>query len=170
MRNIELKARLRRRDAAIAVSERLGARPQGDIRQLDTYFRVPAGRLKLREAEPGRCELVHYHRADVTGPKGCDYTLETVAPSIKRMLADALGVIAVVDKVRTLYLWENVRIHIDAVSGLGPFIEFEAVLDATHDDADGKMKLNYLIEQFGIDPEDHLAVSYLDLTLEQGCS
>ena len=163
MRNIELKARLRDRGAAISTSERLGASPQGDIHQIDTYFNVPSGRLKLREAQPGRCELVFYHRPDVEGPKGCDYTLEPAAPSIKVLLADALGVLAVVDKVRTLYLWKNVRIHIDEVAGLGAFLEFEAVLDAMHDDADGKAKLDFLIREFGIQDADHLSVSYLDL-------
>ncbi len=168
MRNFELKARLRSREEAIATSERLAARPQGNIHQIDTYFGVPSGRLKLREAVPGRCELVFYHRADVSGPKGCDYTLEPAQPSIKGILAEALGVIALVDKVRTLYLWENVRIHIDDVVGLGAFLEFEAVLDEEHDDADGARKLEYLIAQFGIAPEEHLAVSYLDLTLAKG--
>ena len=58
MRNIELKARLGDRNAAIKACETLGAAHQGDIHQVDTYFRVPEGRLKLREAEPGHCELV----------------------------------------------------------------------------------------------------------------
>lgn len=163
MRNIELKARLRDRGRALAVCEVLGAAAQGDIHQVDTYFPVPQGRLKLREATPGRTELVHYHRPDVEGPKGCDYTLESVQPSIKALLRDALGLLAIVDKVRTLYLWENVRIHLDHVERLGDFIEFEAVLDDTHDDDDGHVKLQHLIAAFGIRDEDHLAVSYLDL-------
>ena len=165
MRNIELKARLRDRDHALVVCHRIGANAQGDIHQIDTYFRVPSGRLKLREAEPGRTELVFYHRPDVAGPKGCDYALEPAQPTIKSMLSDALGVLTVVDKVRTLYLWENVRIHLDRVQDLGDFIEFEAVLDDTHDDADGHAKLARLIEDFGLTDDEHLEVSYLDLML-----
>jgi adenylate cyclase class IV len=165
MRNIELKATLPDRAAALRACAALAARPQGDIRQIDTYFHVPSGRLKLREAAPGRCELVYYHRADRPGPKGCDYSLEPVAASIKAILAEALGVLVVVEKVRTLFLWENVRIHIDSVMGLGDFIEFEAVLDADHDDADGVRKLEQLIAAFGIADPDHLSVSYLDLAL-----
>jgi len=163
MRNIELKARLRDRRAALAACEALGARPMGDIHQVDTYFQVRHGRLKLREAMPGHAELVHYHRADTAGPKGCDYTLERVEASIKTTLTAALGVVAVVDKVRTLYLWENVRIHLDAVAGLGDFIEFEAVLDAAHGEEDGFAKLELLIARFGILPEEHLGQSYLEL-------
>lgn len=163
MRNIELKARLRDRGRALAVCEALGARPQGDIHQVDTYFNVPNGRLKLREATPGRTELVHYHRPDVEGPKGCDYTLAPAQAEIRPLLRDALGILTVVDKVRTLYFWENVRIHLDRVEQLGDFIEFEAVLDATHDDADGHTKLQRLIAEFDICESDHLAYSYLDL-------
>jgi len=167
LRNIEMKARLRDRAAALAVCEQLAAAAQGDIRQIDTYFPVPSGRLKLREADPGRTELVQYLRPDTAGPKGCDYLLAECGASMKPVLTEALGILAVVDKVRTLCLWKNVRIHIDAVQHLGSFIEFEAVLDAEHDDADGHAKLSYLIEAFDIREADHEPVSYLDLMLRR---
>lgn len=165
MRNIEMKAILRDRGAALGVCVGLQASLQGDIHQVDTYFRVPEGRLKLREADPGRNELVFYRRPDVAGPKGCDYLLEPAGKSMKSFLAEALGVVAVVDKVRTLYLWENVRIHLDRVAGLGDFIEFEAVLSEACDDADGHRKLEYLIALFGILDEEHLECSYLEMML-----
>jgi len=166
-RNIEMKARLRDRDAALDTCARIAAESHGDIHQLDTYFRVPAGRLKLREADPGRTELVQYHRADEAGPKGCDYQLSACDASIKPLLAEALGTLAIVDKVRTLWLWKNVRIHLDRVQGLGDYIEFEAVLDDTYDDADGHEKLALLIQEFGIAEADHERVSYLELIQSQ---
>lgn len=168
MRNIELKARLRDRAEALRVCAALGASAAGEIRQADTYFRVAEGRLKLREAEPGRVELIFYRRADQAGPKGCDYHVVPAPTEMKALLSDALGVLAVVRKVRTLYLWENVRIHLDEVDGLGAFIEFEAVLAPPFDDADGHRKLDRLIDAFGLRPEDHLACSYLDLLLSAG--
>jgi len=162
-RNIELKARLRDRDAALETCARIGAEFHGDLHQVDTYFRVPAGRLKLREADPGRTELVQYHRPDEAGPKGCDYQLCPCDASIKPLLAEALGTLAVVDKVRTLWLWNNVRIHLDRVRGLGDYLEFEAVLDEAHDDADGHEKLACLILEFGLTDDDQERVSYLEL-------
>ncbi len=81
------------------------------------------------------------------------------------MLAEALGVLAVVEKVRTLYLWHNVRIHLDRVAGLGEFMEFEAVLSDGHDDADGHRKLAVLQEAFGIQPAGCLKTSYLEMML-----
>lgn len=163
MRNIELKARLRDRDKAVDACRALGAVFQGDIRQRDTYFRVPEGRLKLRESDPGDDYLVFYRRPDVADAKGCDYVIGVVDRNVEPVLRAALGAIAVVDKVRSLYLWENVRIHLDAVSELGAFIEFEAVLGAAYDDADGFAKLARLREAFGIEAQDVLDTSYLEL-------
>ncbi len=165
MRNIELKARLRDREGALKTCTSLGASASGDIHQTDTYFNVPQGRLKLREANPGRTELVQYFRDDVAGARGCDYQLCLVDANIKPLLTDALGVLVVVEKVRTLYLWQNVRIHVDRVEALGDFLEFEAVLDETHDDQDGHQKLAMLTQTFGLAPEDLCPQSYLDLRL-----
>ncbi|MBL7649752.1 MAG: class IV adenylate cyclase [Candidatus Hydrogenedentes bacterium] len=170
MRNIELKAKLPDFERALAACRTLGAQFQGDIHQIDTYFDVPNGRLKLREANPGRTELVHYHRPDVAGAKGCDYTLEAVNPTIKAMLAEALGTLTVVDKVRTLYLWENVRIHLDRVAGLGDFLEFEAVQPDGAPDEDGFKKLTFLSDQFTIGEHDYLTHSYLDMQLAASCA
>jgi len=168
MRNIELKALLHDRVAALRVCDALDAIFQDDIRQVDTYFRVPEGRLKLRESEPGDDYLVFYRRPDLASTKACDYTLTVVSRSVKRVLTDALGVLAVVTKVRTLYLWENVRIHLDRVDGLGEFIEFEAVLTESHDDADGHAKLARLRETFAIAPGAIRAFSYVDMVLGLG--
>ncbi len=162
-----MKARLRDRGRALAVCAELGAAPKGDIHQVDTYFVVPRGRLKLRESQPGRTELVFYERPDLPGPKGCDYLLEPATPGLKTLLAESLGVLAVVKKTRTLFLWENVRIHLDRVEKLGDFIEFEAVLDDSHNDEDGHGKLQYLGRAFGLEATEEVALSYLDLALAQ---
>lgn len=168
MRNIELKARLQDRERAVAACQALGAAYQGELHQVDTYFHVLEGRLKLREIEPGEDHLVFYRRPDVPGPKGCDYLIHFVGRGVRPLLAAALGESAVVEKTRTLYLWENVRIHLDNVATLGTFLEFEAVLSDTLDDADGHRKIAFLQERFGILPEDLLETSYLDMVQAQG--
>jgi adenylate cyclase class IV len=71
-RNVELKARCGDLARAAAACERLGARRQWTRRQVDTYFAVPEGRLKLRVEEPsaalapgpGDAMLVRYRRED----------------------------------------------------------------------------------------------------------
>jgi predicted adenylyl cyclase CyaB len=71
-----------------------------------------------------------------------------------------LGVRGVVEKRREVYLWHNVRIHLDEVTGLGTFIEFEAVLGPEVDDARGRDQLADLSRRFGIAQGDLLAGSY----------
>lgn len=163
MRNIELKARLHDWPRALAVCAEWEAREGGVIHQLDTYFAVPKGRLKLRESDPGDDYLVYYERPDEAAAKACDYLIHVVDRSIKPVLAAALGVRSVVEKHRTLYLWENVRIHLDRVEGMGEFIEFEAVLCDEYDDTDGYAKVARLREAFGIEAQDVLRTSYLEL-------
>ncbi len=163
MRNIELKAHLRDRQQALTACRDLGAAYQGVIHQRDTYYPVKEGRLKLRESEPGEDYLVFYRRPDLAGPKGCDYLIQTIDRSVAPLLREALGTVAVVEKTRTLFVWENVRIHLDRVRGLGEFIEFEAVLSDDYDDDDGSRKVEYLRESFALDPADLIEGSYLEL-------
>ena len=170
MRNIEIKARLRDWARANETCVRIGAESQGDIQQTDTYFDIPDGRLKLRECDPGEDYLVFYHRPDVAAVRGSDYHIEPAGASMGQLLKQALGVLGVVRKTRALWLWENVRIHLDRVENLGDFIEFEAVLSKDHDDADGFEKLTYLRDAFEIRDDDLETGSYSDLLLNAGGS
>ena len=129
-RNVELKARdpdpARTLERALAA----GAREHGILHQRDTYFAVRRGRLKLREEEPGGATLIAYERPDTAAERVSDYRLVPVTdPAALRAALEATdGVLAVVAKARRLLLWEDsVRIHLDAVEGLGTFLELEAV-------------------------------------------
>jgi adenylate cyclase class 2 len=63
-RNVELKARDPRPERSLERARALGADDRGELRQRDTYFATPRGRLKLREQEPGGAQLIAYERAD----------------------------------------------------------------------------------------------------------
>ena len=164
-RNIELKAWLRDRAHVESVCSDLGAVLQGHIRQEDTYFPVRQGRFKLRLSDPPDDYIVYYRRPDQEGPKGCDYIVESVSPSIKAALIGAFGVLAVVRKVRTLYFWQNVRIHLDEVEGLGKFIEFEAVLpdNTPATEQENLDKVGHLQRLCQIAPDDLIQTSYLEM-------
>jgi predicted adenylyl cyclase CyaB len=170
MRNIELKARVADLDGARAVARGLsGGNPRETMRQVDTYFAAPRGRLKLREiARDGgasSCELIAYERADAAGPKSCTYDIAPVAhpAELKRTLARALGIRSVVDKRRELYLHKNVRIHLDRVERLGTFVEFEAVMSDATSAADGEPLVRELMRQFEIGEGVLVRESYADL-------
>jgi predicted adenylyl cyclase CyaB len=164
-RNLELKARCGDLAAAAKSAQALGAQRQGVLVQTDTYFRVPHGRLKLREHEAGRAELIAYSRPDAVEFRPSEYQVVPVPNPIelKSALATALGIRGEVRKRRTLYLWHNVRIHLDDVSGLGTFVEFEAVLERGEGDGQSLGRLERLTAALGIQPGDRIAVSYSDL-------
>jgi predicted adenylyl cyclase CyaB len=165
-RNLEVKARCADLAAAEAVMRSLGATSHWTTRQVDTYFHVPRGRLKLREHDdrPG-AELIGYERPDHGGARESAYRVVHVpdAAAMKATLAGALGVRVVVAKRRTLYTWHNVRVHLDAVEGLGTFIEFEAVLRTPEDEAASPARVAHLAELLDIHDADRIAGSYSDL-------
>lgn len=163
MRNIELKARLRDIAAARRTCKAIGAERRGTIKQIDYYFRVSPGRLKLRENVPGDMELIYYHRDDTEGSKASDYEIVVGSPELLDILVEALGLRTVVRKKRELWLWQNVRIHLDSVARLGTFVEFEVVLGGNSDEADGHAKIARLRDDFVIGDSDLIACGYLEL-------
>ena len=128
--NIEIKARLRDRRRVLTALADLKADGPTELRQVDVFFNTPAGRLKLRTINESAAELIYYDRPDRPGPKASDYVVVPTAEPV--LLRDALGRAygerAVVEKVRTLYLIGPTRVHLDAVKGLGDFLELEVVL------------------------------------------
>ena len=127
--NVEIKARCADPEAIRKTLEKLGADFRGVDRQTDTYFRVPRGRLKLRE---GNIEnsLIHYDRADVPGSKESVVTLYQTQPDstpLKEVLSRSLDALVEVKKRREIYFIGNVKFHIDDVDVLGSFVEIEAI-------------------------------------------
>jgi len=169
MRNIELKARCADLTRAEATCQRLGATRAWARRQTDIYFRAPSGRLKLRITDAREASLVSYHRPDTASARESNYEITPVddVDETAASLESRYGVAARVEKTRTLYQLGNVRIHLDAVEGLGTFIEFEAVMAEGDDDAETHARLEQLRSEFGIAADDLIASSYGDLVMER---
>jgi predicted adenylyl cyclase CyaB len=162
LRNIELKARIADANAARKLAEAIATERRGIERQVDTYFHCRNGRLKLREIEGQAAQLIWYARPDTRGPKPSDYQIVPVsdAARLKIALTAALGTRTVIEKRREIFLWHNVRIHLDEVAGQGVFLEFEAVLEPLLDDTAGKAELEQLAKHFGIATADLVCWSY----------
>ncbi|MBI3911841.1 MAG: class IV adenylate cyclase [Armatimonadetes bacterium] len=168
-RNLEIKARCPDLDAAAAHALALGATPAGVLRQVDTYFACRHGRLKLRETEGADAELIAYQRPDRAAARASDYLAVPVpdAPALKTALANALGIRAVVAKVRRLYLYRATRIHLDEVEELGRFLELETAVEGQSDE-EAAAELCAIQEALGIGTKDLLRGSYADLLLREG--
>ncbi len=163
--NVEIKAKCANPQEIRNVLFSLNAKYVGLDHQIDTYFNVNQGRLKLRE---GNIEnnLIHYDRENVTGPKTSNCLLYKSNPdsSLKEILVKTLGVFRIIDKKREIFFVDNVKIHIDEVKGLGSFIEIEAISE--NENFSKKQLLsqcNYFIDIFEIKTGDLIPYSYSDM-------
>ena len=127
MQNIEFKAELRDMALARAQAQALGARLISIVEQRDTYYKLPDGRLKKREAKGEPTEWIFYHRPDRAGPRMSHFTLYSDDQARLKWGTASLREWVTVRKRREIFMIENVRIHLDEVESLGCFIEFEAL-------------------------------------------
>ena len=162
-RLIELKATLGSLSNARDKINAMGAHKQGTYRQVDTYFNVQTGRLKLREidGEP-TSKLVYYEREDILDLKMSDILiLETHDPdTLKAILQRSIGVKATITKQREIYQHQGTQIHLDNVEDLGTFIEFERPITDLPEDRE---TLKKLMEKLEIRLQDLITGSYSDL-------
>lgn len=165
--NIELKARDLDPAGSLQASLDLGAEDHGWLQQLDTYFRVAHGRLKLREQDT-TAELIYYERSDEPVERESTYRIVPIEDpdGLKDTLSAALGILVAVEKSRRLLIWRNVRIHLDEVPGLGSFIELEAVAAPDSDLSSEYRNVARLRETLGITDELVLAGGYSDELLQ----
>ncbi len=161
--NLEIKARCPGLAPMRERARRVATVHVGLDRQTDTYFRTGTGRLKLRESSLAGGQLIPYLRPDTPGPRRSAYRVIPVSDpeSLRDLLGRILGVHRVVRKEREIFLYENVRIHLDRVEGLGSFVELEAQLDGREgDDAAARGRVAFLVRELGIQAEHLVAGSY----------
>jgi len=165
---VEIKARASNH---AELRERLlqaGARLVGEDHQVDTYFQVPNGRLKLRE---GTIEnhLIQYQRPNQEAPKLSTVRLYQSADptALKGILTAAMDVLVVVDKKREIYFIDNVKFHLDYLENLGTFVEIEAIgTTQTHTEAELRAQCDHFLAFLGIEASHLIDRSYSDLLID----
>ena len=168
LKNYEFKARTN--DLDMLEQKLLELNPVfiGVDHQIDTYFNVTKGRLKLREGNIENA-LIFYERPDTHDAKQANIILYKHNPdkSLKDILTKVHGIKTIVDKTRRIYFIENVKFHFDTVKNLGTFVEVEAI------DETGNTGLEKLKEQcnkyflfFGLEKSDFVGKSYSDLIVK----
>jgi len=166
MRNLELKARVDDLMRLRNIATKLGAAFGGKDRQIDTFYKVPEGRFKIRESSITGNELIAYSRRDKGGAMESEYERVRLydVTRFKRLLGRALDFEAVVVKQREIFILGNARIHLDEVENLGSFIEFELELD---NEETGNHSAESIIKEltrlFDIKEENIVGRSYADL-------
>jgi adenylate cyclase class 2 len=165
VKNVEFKAKVV--DTESFEQKLLSLHPEfrGLDHQVDTYFNVAQGRLKLREGNIENA-LIQYSRENIAGSKQSDVVLyqHQPDPALKEILTLQFGIKKIVDKKRKIYFVDNVKFHFDVVEGLGTFLEVEAI------DNQGELTLEYLKSQcdyykvfFGLQDADMMEGSYSDM-------
>lgn len=166
--NFEFKARAGNLDKLEKKLLELKPIYKGEDHQIDTYFNVASGFLKLRE---GNIEnsLIYYERESKADAKLSKIMLykHAASPDLKDILTKLHGVKVVVDKKRKIYFIDNIKFHFDRVEDLGTFVEVEAI------DKKGKIGIEKLQKQcaeyflfFELKNSDYVDKSYSDLLLE----
>jgi len=152
-------------DKAYQIALSIGATKEGLYNQVDTYFAVPEGKLKLRQFEEKKGELIAYNRPSRHEAKLSEYHLFHVNQPLQliHVLKQVLPIEVIVRKERTVLIWENVRIHLDRVEGLGNFIEFEAVLRDGEEENLSRQRVSFLQGKFHITKESLVPVGYYEL-------
>ena len=163
---VELKARTQDHARLRTLLTAAGADFHGTDHQIDRYYHVPEGRLKLRTGNIER-SLIFYRRADQAEAKDSSVSLtrlgsEQEANSLAETLERALGVWVTVDKRREIYFIDNVKFHLDTVAGLGTFVEIEAIGETEAEREALAGQVAHFRELLGIRSEDLLADSYSD--------
>lgn len=163
MQNVEYKAELRDPGLARAICARMGAQHVITVRQTDTYYRIPDGRLKKREAEGEPVEFIFYHRANRLRPKLSHFTIYDEASAAARFGQLPLPIWVTVKKTRDVWMHDSVRIHLDQVEGLGSFVEFEAMVTGDRHVGRCHQLVEELREQFKAVMGEPVATSYSDM-------
>jgi homotetrameric cytidine deaminase len=168
-RHVELKAHDPDPAATHAAAVAFGAHEAGVLRQRDTYFPVERGWLKLREQDGIPAQLIADARDEaLTWRVGARHRIDVADPAgLAAALTAVHGAGPVVEKVRRVLRWGAFRIHLDQVSGLGPFIEIEFEGAAGAGGQAERARLAALRASLGIHDADVVAVGYPQLQMRE---
>ena len=110
-KNVEIKAELANAEQAHKVAKSLCGGEATTLLQRDTFFKVSAGRLKLRDFLDDTGVLIFYVREDSKDPTGSHFETTPVVDvaSMRLVLSESLGVMGEVEKTRHLYLCGRTR-------------------------------------------------------------
>lgn len=181
-------------DAVRRALREAGATRRGTVRQVDTYYDAPHRSfaetdeaLRIRRERPGTAgdagdgdaedpadgragtAVLTYKGPLIETASKTRREVETPVPEPERLdeILTALGfaAAAVVRKERTRYELAGYVVTLDSVDGLGEFVEVET--EAREADVEAAREgAVELLDRLGLDPDDRIRTSYLELLLE----
>lgn len=164
--NLEIKVPVKNLKKFIAIVEKEGGEKIYSSRQVDVYYKLKYGRLKVRNSS-GEKSIIFYRRIEHGSERWSDFEVMKVEnPEEWINFFDKFLIrLVVVDKHRTLYHFKNTRIHFDKVKGLGNFIELETKVVNGMQKA--RKEFQQMLELLKLNPEEQILNSYSDLILKK---
>ncbi len=164
-KNLEIKVKLSSHKEAKSILKMNKIGFEELLIQKDIYYKVDRGILKLR-IENGTQTLIFYDRNEKSKKRWSDYHLLQIDKTdANKYLNRFLDVLVIVNKKRELYLYNNTRIHLDHVSGLGYFLELETrVLNGLKD---AEKRFAEMINLLKLDNKKEIRASYKDLLISK---
>lgn len=133
--------------------------------QKDIYYRIDKGLLKLR-TENGKSSLIYYLRNESASKRWSDFEyIKFTSDNSEKFFNSFLEKEVIVSKVRELYIYNNTRIHLDKVKGLGNFLELETIVVSGLKDAE--KRFNNMIAILELGSKKQIRASYRDLLVEK---
>jgi adenylate cyclase class 2 len=178
MYEVELKVRAEH-DRVRPRLESIGAEPEGTVSQVDTYYDHPVREfaetdeaLRIRRetdesGESGERAKVTYKGPLVDDASKTREELETGVDDGDTMagVVESVGFepAATVEKRREQFSHGEYTVTLDAVEGLGEFVEVETEAEEIESTREGAVEV---LERLGLDPADGIRTSYLGLLLD----
>jgi predicted adenylyl cyclase CyaB len=167
MQNVEFKAELRDLELARAIAGKIGAKFVEQLWQTDTYYKLADGRLKKRQTEGRPDEYIFYFRDNHNRPRLSRFKIYSPQEAQERFGKVDLPVWVVVKKVRDVWMYEHVRVHLDQVDAVGTYFELEAMVSPRQHLARCYELVNQLRADFAPVLGEALSKSYSDLLSEE---
>ena len=162
--NLELKIGVTSHQSLKKILLQIGAENKGILNQIDVYYSVPNGLLKLR-IENGNESLIFYNRNENDKNRWSDFEYLKFANSNgEKFFYNLFNVEVIVKKERELFYYDNTRIHLDTVKFLGKFLELETLV--LNGKADAKKRFEKIKNLLKLDESKQIRKSYRDLLMD----
>jgi predicted adenylyl cyclase CyaB len=164
-KNLELKIKMDSFYKTKSLLNNIGAEFKGELIQKDIYYKVEGILLKLR-IENGRASLIKYLRNEEAKDRWSDFDIINFEEGIiEDFFKDIFKIDAVVEKKRSLFMYNNTRVHLDEVKYLGKFLELETKVVKGMTDA--KERFKEIINLLDLDVSKQIRKSYKFLIMEK---
>ena len=178
MYEVEVKVRADR-DRVRERLDELGVDPVGEVKQVDTYYDAPHREfaetdeaLRVRRETPADAESfaeLTYKGPLVEAESKTRREIETRVDDGDAAddVFEALGFdpAATVRKDRERFSLDGFTVTLDAVEGLGQFVEVETEVEVEADVEAAREAAFDVLRDLGLDPDDQIRTSYLGLLL-----